>query len=148
MDKRSWLLFFRGAKTGSPRSRLARMLPEVKSFNYISKERLIWFLYGFYIGFIWFLFGFYMVMVRPANMTSIVEHQRASGCFREKGREPDRQVEQSILPEQDKYNNDENTVGEVVPHRQAAEGSVSQVKVGVHLQLGHLPPTMVRMGMR
>ena len=30
-------------------------------------------------------------------MTSIVEHQRASGCFREKGREPDRQVEQSVL---------------------------------------------------
>ena len=90
MDKRSWLLFFRGAKTGSPRSRLARMLPEVKSFNYISKERFICF-------FIWFLFGFYMVMVRPANMTSIVEHQRASGCFREKGREPDRQVEQSVL---------------------------------------------------
>ena len=137
MDKRSWLLFFRGAKTGSPRSRLARMLPEVKSFNYVFKERLTW-----------FLFGVYMVMVRPANMTSIVEHQRASGCFREKGREPDRQVEQSVLPEQDKWNNDENTVGEVVPHRQAAEGSVSQVKVGVHLQLGHLPPTMVRMGMR
>ena len=36
-------------------------------------------------------------MVRPANMTSIVEHQRASGCFREKGREPDSQVEQSVL---------------------------------------------------
>ena len=30
-------------------------------------------------------------------MTSIVEHQRASGCFREKGREPDRQVEQGVL---------------------------------------------------
>ena len=62
------------------------MLPEVKSFNYVPKERLIW-----------FLFGFYLVIVRPANMTSIVEHQRASGCFREKGREPDRQVEQSVL---------------------------------------------------
>ena len=30
------------------------------------------------------------------------------------------------------------TVGKVVPDRQAAESGVSQVKVGVHLQLGHL----------
>ena len=27
VDSRSWLLFLRGARTGSPRSRLARMLP-------------------------------------------------------------------------------------------------------------------------
>ena len=70
----------------------------------------------------------------PAKMTSIVEHQRAKGCFLEKGREPGE--DDNVLLDLKDHDND--TVGKVIPDCQAAESGVSQVEVGVHLQLGHL----------
>ena len=91
----------------------------------------------------------------PAKMTSMVEHQRAKGCFLEKGSEPgeyDHKKDDNRVGDDDGdpdddddedvdgngNNDDDNTVGKVVPDRQAAESGVSQVEVGIHLQLGHL----------
>ena len=79
----------------------------------------------------------------PAKMTSMVEHQRARGCFLENGSEPgeyDHCEDDNRVDDDDGDPDDDDgaTVGKVVPDGQAAESGVSQVEVGIHLQLGHL----------
>ena len=75
-------------------------------------------------------------------MTSMVEHQSAKGCFREKGREPGRDdyVTLHLHDDDGGDDEDENTVGKVVSDRKAAESGVGEVEVGIHLQLRHLSP--------